>query len=187
MWWLLKEPLFYVQQTEDCLLAAGVFGDGFGAFADGVLGQFTGKKKTNSGLDLSRCNGGLLVVVSKAGSFTSDALEDVLDERVHDGHGFAGDTGVRMDLFHDFVDVDGVSFLPPSGSLLLVTDRGLLAGFLFTFLSDSSGFWRHFVYKFRLIPKSNDALTWGKLLFISKSNWIALTFGSQEHKADWWK
>lgn len=57
MWWLLKEPLFCVVANSNCLLAAGVFGDGFGAFTDGVLGQFTGQKKTNSGLDLAGCDG----------------------------------------------------------------------------------------------------------------------------------
>ena len=41
----------------DCLLAAGVFGDGLGAFADGVLGQFTGQEETHSSLDLSACDG----------------------------------------------------------------------------------------------------------------------------------
>ncbi|CAC5395818.1 H2A [Mytilus coruscus] len=32
----------------DCLLAAGVFGDGFGTFTDSVLGQFSGVEQLNS-------------------------------------------------------------------------------------------------------------------------------------------
>jgi hypothetical protein len=38
-----------------------------------------------------------------------------------------------MDLLHHFVDVDGVGFLSFGPSLLLFTNYGLLAGFLFTF------------------------------------------------------
>ena len=41
--------------------------------------------------------------------FTEDAngdlLEDVVDERVHDGHRLGGDTGVRVHLLEHLVDV----------------------------------------------------------------------------------
>ena len=78
-----------MQQADHCLLAACVLGDGFCAFADGVLGQFTGQEETHSGLDLSAGDGGSLVVVCEPGSLSCDPLEDVVDEAVHDGHGFA--------------------------------------------------------------------------------------------------
>ena len=39
------------------LLAAGVLGDSLGTLADGVLGEFTGQKETDSGLDLSAGDG----------------------------------------------------------------------------------------------------------------------------------
>ena len=42
--------------------------------------------------------------MSKAGSFGGDALEDVVDKRVHDPHGFAGDTtliGCYLGSFKD--------------------------------------------------------------------------------------
>ena len=70
-----------------CLLGGGVLGDGLGAFRDGVLGQFTGEEETDSSLDLPGGDGGALVVVSEAGSFSGNALKDVVDEGVHDGHG----------------------------------------------------------------------------------------------------
>ena len=34
--------------------------------------------------------------------------KDVIDKAVHDGHGPAGDTRVRVNLLEDFVDVDAV-------------------------------------------------------------------------------
>ena len=58
-----------------------------------------------------------LVVVRQAGRLDSDALEDVVHERVHDAHGLAGDASVRVDLFQHLVDVDRVALfagLPPS-------------------------------------------------------------------------
>jgi hypothetical protein len=42
-----------------------------------VLGQLTGKDESDGGLDLSRGDGGLLVVCSKLGGLSGDALEDV--------------------------------------------------------------------------------------------------------------
>ena len=78
--------------------------------------------------------------MGKAGSFGGDALEDVVDERVHDAHGFAGDTSVRVNLLQHLVDVDSIAFLSLSSSLLLFTSRGLcLSGFLLAFLSCNFG------------------------------------------------
>ena len=75
--------------AETRLFAAGVLCDGLGAFTDGVLGEFTWQKETDSCLDLSACDGGSLVVVSQSGCFCCDSLEDIVDKAVHDRHGFA--------------------------------------------------------------------------------------------------
>lgn len=56
------------------------------------------------GLDLPGGDGGLLVVGSKLGGLGGDALEDVVDERVQDGHGTVGDTSVGVDLLEDCCD-----------------------------------------------------------------------------------
>jgi hypothetical protein len=40
----------------------------------------------------------LLVVVSKTGSFSSNAFKNVVDEGVHDGHGFGADASIRVNL-----------------------------------------------------------------------------------------
>ena len=107
------------------LFAAGVLGDGLGAFADSVLRQFTWEEETHGGLDLSAGDGGALVVVGQTGGFAGDALEQVVDEAVHDAHGLAGDAGVGVHLLHDFVHVDAVAFSPLSLSLLVAGSRGL--------------------------------------------------------------
>jgi len=94
-----------------------------------VLGQFTGEEETDSGLDLSRSDGGSLVVVGQTGSLSGDALEDVVDERVHDRHSLGGDTGIGVDLLQHLVDVDGERFLSAVFALLLsVGDTDSLLG-----------------------------------------------------------
>ena len=117
------------------LLAAGVLGDCLGALADGMLGELTREQKPDSCLDLPRGEGGAPVVVSKAGSFSGDALEDVVDEGVHDRHGLAADARVRVHLLEHLVDVDGIALPPPLPALLVSTalgfglGRGLLGAF----------------------------------------------------------
>ena len=101
------------------LLGGGVLGDSLGALRHSVLGQFTREQKPDSGLDLPTGDGGALVVVGETGSLGGNALEDVVDEGVHDGHSLGGDTGVRVDLLQHLVDVDRVRFLPPPLLLLV--------------------------------------------------------------------
>ena len=117
-----------------CLFGGGVLGDSLGTLRDGVLGQFTGQQKPDSGLDLPRCDGAPLVVVGKSAGLSRDALEDVIHEGVHDRHGLGGNAGIGVDLLQDFVNVDGVRFLPPSLPLLVASADGLsLTGFLCSF------------------------------------------------------
>ena len=91
-----------------------------------MLGQFTGEEKSDGGLDLSGRDGRLLVVLGESGGLVGDSLEDVGHERVHDGHGLRGDTGVGVDLLEDLVDVDGVGLLSLGLALLLVSGWGSL-------------------------------------------------------------
>ena len=108
------------------LLGRSVLGDGLGALRDGVLGQFTRQEEADSSLDLPGGDGGSLVVVGKARSLGGDALEDVIHERVHDGHSLGRDTSVGVDLLQHLVDVDGVGFLPPALLLLVALGDRLL-------------------------------------------------------------
>ncbi len=106
-----------------------------------MLGQLTGQEETDCGLDLSAGDGGLLVVVSQAGSLGGNTLEDVVDEAVHDAHGTAGDAGVGVNLLHHLVDVDAIALLSLSASLLVATGSSLgLTGLL---LSLSTWLRRH--------------------------------------------
>ena len=76
--------------------------------------------------------------MSESGGLSCDTFKDVVDKAVHDGHGLAGNTGVWVHLFQDFVDVDGVGF-PPPPLLLLVTSSlsfSLGGGFLSSFRSN---------------------------------------------------
>ena len=113
------------------LLAARVLGDGLGALADGVLGQLAWQQEADGCLDLPTGDGRALVVVSQTRGFGSDALEDIIDKTVHDGHGFAADTRVGVHLLQHLVDVDGIAFLPFPLALLVAGANGLgLAGLL---------------------------------------------------------
>ena len=103
------------------LLGAGVLGDSLGALRDGVLGELTREEEPDSSLDLAGGDGGPLVVVGESAGLGSDSLEQVVDERVHDGHGLGGDSSVRVDLLQHLVDVDGVGLLPSQLLLLLVS------------------------------------------------------------------
>ena len=84
-----------------------------------MLGQLTREQQPDCGLDLSARDGGAFVVVSQARGLRGDALKDVIDEAVHDGHGLAGNASVGVYLLQHLVDVDGVGLL-----------SGLLAGLL---------------------------------------------------------
>ena len=132
---VLKRTFVFENRVFFDLLGGGVFGYSLGSFRDGVFGQFSGEEKSDSGLDFPGGDGGPLVVVSKTGSFGSNALEDVIDKRVHDAHGFGGYTGVGVNLFQHLVDVDGIGFLPFAVFFLVRLGNGLcgLSGLLGSF------------------------------------------------------
>ena len=98
-----------------------------------MLSQLPGQEEPHRGLDLPGGDGGPLVVVGKTGSLGGDALEDVVHEGVHDGHGLGADASVGVDLLQDLVDVDRVRFLPLLTPLLAISlgdGLGSLAGLL---------------------------------------------------------
>ena len=144
MWagWILENPvwgLYNKQVVKDLAstiilrLSRGELGDSLGSLTDGVLGKLTRKHKTDSRLDLSGAQGGLLVVGGKLSGFVGNALEDVVNERVHDGHTLLGDSSIGVDLLEDTVDVSSISF----GTLLVLLGAGggLLGGLLASLLA----------------------------------------------------
>ena len=102
-------------------LGGGVLGDGLGALRDGVLGELTGEDEANSGLDLAGGDGGPLVVGGELGGLVGDPLKDVVDERVHDGHGLVGDTSVGVNLLENLENVRGVRLLALGVPALLLS------------------------------------------------------------------
>ena len=72
-----------------------------------MLDELTWEEESDGGLDLSGGESVLLVVSDKSAGLGGDLLEDVVDERVHDGHGSLGDSGLWVHLLEDSVDVDG--------------------------------------------------------------------------------
>lgn len=144
--WFLKEPFVFGlsggrgaaavrPRRHTRLLGRGVLGDGLGAFRHGVLGQLSGQQETDGRLDLAARDGRATVVVGQTRALSGDALEDVVDEAVHDRHGLRADAGVWVHLLQHLVDVDGVT-LTSSPLLLLVAGasglglrRGLLRSF----------------------------------------------------------
>ena len=155
--------LFCNQTSSASLLGAGVLGDGFGAFRDGVLSQLSGEEESDGGLDLSGGDCGPLVVVSETAGLGGDALEDVVHEGVHDGHGLAGDTGIGVHLLQHFVDVDAVGFPPPPLPLLVSGPYGLSLGRGFLRALARSCFGWHGCC---LLVVRNNAVWMKKLLFI---------------------
>lgn len=82
-------------------LVRRVFGDGLRAFRDGVLGEFPRQHETSDTLDLAGRERVALVVVRQVRRLMREALEDVHDEGVHDGHRLGRDALVVVHLQED--------------------------------------------------------------------------------------
>ena len=108
-----------------------------------MLGKFTGEEQPDGSLDFPGGDGGPLVVVSQTGGLCCNALKDVVDKGVHDGHSLGADASVGVDLLQDLVDVDRVGFLPLLTFFLAISlgdGLGSLAGLFGSF---SGGLGRH--------------------------------------------
>ena len=62
------------------------------------LGKFSGKDEAHRSLDFTGSEGLLLVVARQTDGLISHAIESVVDEGVHDGHGALGDASFGVDL-----------------------------------------------------------------------------------------
>ncbi|KAG7261254.1 hypothetical protein CRUP_013817, partial [Coryphaenoides rupestris] len=94
MWVVLKRTFGWFE-TLRSLLGAGVLGHRLGALGHGVLGQLPGEQQADGGLDLPG--------VRETRGLAGDALEDVVDEGVHDAHRLGGDAGVGVHLLQHLV------------------------------------------------------------------------------------
>jgi len=95
-----------------------------------VLSKLTGKHEAHGSLDFPGRKCCLLAVNRELTSLAGDALEEIVDERVHDAHALLADPGVRVDLLEDLVDVGRVGLDTPLAALLLAVrgDLGSLGG-----------------------------------------------------------
>ena len=73
-----------------------------------MVGKVSWKDELDGSLDVGGGKSDLLLVSGELGGLNSDSLEDVVDERVHDGHTLLGDSDVSVDVLEDSVDVDRV-------------------------------------------------------------------------------
>ena len=94
-----------------------------------MLSEFSRKEKSDGSLDLSGGESMLFVISDEFGRLGGNLLENVVDEGVHDGHGFLGDSSLWVNLLEDSVDVDGEGL----GSLLGSLDDLLFLSNFFCF------------------------------------------------------
>ena len=117
--------------------------------------------------------------MGKSGSIGGDALKDVVHERVHDAHGFAGDTSVRVNLLQHLVDVDGIAFLSLSPPLLLSIRWSLCFPALF------SPFFPATLGAMSVDQNGSECPRLSQSLFITKSLGDQLTCGSKSLSFNW--
>ena len=87
-------------------------------------GQLSGEDELDSRLDFPGGEGSSLVESDEFGSLGGDSVEGVVDEGVHDVHGFLGNSNVGVNLLEDFVDVDGEGLNSSSSSFLVSRPLG---------------------------------------------------------------
>jgi len=103
-------------------LGGNVFVDGLVALVAGVATQLTGEDQDNGSLDLASAERLLLGVPDKTHGLSADAVEDIVDERVHDVHRLLRDTGFGMHLTKHLVDVQGEGLGAALTTLAILAD-----------------------------------------------------------------
>ena len=73
-----------------------------------MLGKLSRKKEADCCLDFSGRECSLLVVSGQLGCLCGESVEDVVDERVQDGHASLGDACTGVHLLEHSVDIGGV-------------------------------------------------------------------------------
>ena len=108
-----------------------------------MLGKLTRENKTSSSHDLSGGDGVALVVTSDVTGLSGNAVKDIVDKGVHDGHGTLADASVGVDMTENLEDVGRIAVKAAAvlaGSLLVTLDAG---GLLLNLLSLRSSGLRH--------------------------------------------
>ena len=61
-------------------------------------------------MDLTRRKSCFLVVTREFGCLGGESVEDIVDERVQDGHSSLGNTSIWVDLLQHSVDISRIGF-----------------------------------------------------------------------------
>ena len=85
-----------------------------------MSGKFSGEDEFDGRLNFPGRESSSLVESNQLGSFSGNSVEGIMNERVHDVHGFLGNSNVGVHLLQDLVNVDGEG-LNSSSSGLSVT------------------------------------------------------------------
>ncbi len=85
-----------------------------------MFAQFSWEDQFDGALYFPAAQSVFLVISDQLAGFDGDPVETVVDERVHDSHGFLGDSGFGVNLFQDLVDVHSIRFNSSFASFLLV-------------------------------------------------------------------
>jgi hypothetical protein len=93
-----------------------------------MSGEFSGKDELDCGLNLTGRKGSSFVESDELGSFSGDSVKSVMNERVHDVHGFLGNTNVGVHLLEDLVDVDREGLDSPSSDFSVSSWSGGFGG-----------------------------------------------------------
>ena len=129
--WTLTNASIQVQPCDRLVGRGGLeLGDGLGALGDSVFAELAREHEADRSLDLAGRERLLLGVAAELGGLERDALEDIINERVHDAHALLGDARVGVDLLEDPVDVGRVAFRLFTGLLALAGLLRRLGGLL---------------------------------------------------------
>ena len=83
-----------------------MLGDGCGSLRNSVFSKLTWQTELRCGLDVSGCESSALSLLGDLNCSSSDVLVDIDQKRVDCRNSNLGDTGLRMSLLQDSVDVD---------------------------------------------------------------------------------
>ncbi len=106
-----KAIVYEGTHRRDRLLGTVVLGNGLGGLRDGVLAQLSGEDEAHGSLHLLARDGAALVVGGQLAALMGDALKDVIDKAVHDGHGLLGDVDIGVALTEHLEDVAAVRLM----------------------------------------------------------------------------
>ena len=99
-------------------LSAGELGDSLGTLRDGVLGELTRKDEPDSSLDFPGGKRTLVAIADKIATFTSNAVEGIVNQVVQDSHRLLADTSLGVHLLEYPQDVGGIRLMSLSVDLL---------------------------------------------------------------------